>query len=78
MTAETDRYWQVRKSEHATVGDAIERFDRDADAFTAGVQFALDRVTSTVDRLLMDPNTSEYLIGTAANILANVHDGALT
>jgi hypothetical protein len=46
-------------------------------AFTAGVQHALDKMTATIDRLLMDPHTSEYLIGTAANILANVHEGTM-
>jgi hypothetical protein len=59
------------------IGDSIDRFDRDPDAFTAGVQHALDKMTATIDRLLMDPHTSEYLIGTAANILANVHDGTM-
>jgi hypothetical protein len=77
MTAQTDRYCLVRRPEHATIGDAIERYDRDADAFTAGVQHALDKMTGTVDRLLMDPHTSEYLIDMAANILANVHAGLL-
>jgi hypothetical protein len=77
MTAETDRYGQVRRPEHSTIGDAVERFDRDADAFTAGAQHALDKMTGTVDRLFMDPGTSEYLIGVAANILDDVHDGIL-
>jgi hypothetical protein len=77
MTAQTDRYGLIRRPEHATLGDSIDRFDRDPDAFTAGVQHALDKMTATIDRLLMDPHTSEYLIGTAANILANVHDGTM-
>ncbi|MGQ9348936.1 hypothetical protein [Mycolicibacterium gilvum] len=77
MTAATDRYSQVRKAEHSTTGDAIERYSRDTDAFTAGVQYALDKMTGTIDRLLMDPHTSEYLTGLAANILANVHDSIL-
>lgn len=77
MTA-TDEYAATRRAEHATVGDSIERFDRDADAFTAGAQYALDRLIGHVDRLLMDPHTSEYLIGCASDILRSVHDGKLT
>lgn len=78
MTAQTDRYATVRRPEHSTLGDAIYRFDRDADAFTAGVQHGLDRLTGTIDRVLMDPRTSEYLIGVAADILADAHNGKLT
>lgn len=45
MTAQTDRYHGVRRSEHSTFGDSLERYRRDTDAFTAGVQYALDRMT---------------------------------
>lgn len=74
---QTDRYYATRKPEHSTLGDAADRFRRDPDAFTAGAQYALDSMTGTIDRLLMDPNTSEYLISRAAEILAGVHSGAL-
>lgn len=77
MTKQTDRYSQARKPEHSTIGDAIKRHNRDADAFTAGAQYALDRLTQVIDRLLMDPRTSEYLIGRAADTLTNLHDGVI-
>lgn len=77
MSEATDRYSRARKPEHSTIGDAIERFDRDADAFTAGAQYVLDRMTAIIDRILMDPHTSEYLTNRAADILANVHEAIL-
>lgn len=77
MTASTDKYAAVRRPEHSTVGDSVERYNRDPDAFAAGAQHALDKLTGSIDRLLMDPNTSEYLIGLAADVLSNVHDGIL-
>lgn len=78
MTTATDEYYEARLPQHSTMGDARDRFIRDADAFQAGVQHALDRMTGHIDRLLMDPHTSEYLIGCAADILNGVHDGRLT
>lgn len=77
MSPQTDRYASVRIPDHSTIGDATDRYRRDADAFTAGVQHALDEITGIVDRVLMDPHTSEYLIGRAADILKDVQDGHL-
>lgn len=78
MTDATDAYAAVRQADHSTLGDSLTRFYRDADAFTAGAQHALDKMTGHIDRLLMDPHTSEYLIGCAADILRAIHDGYLT
>lgn len=77
MTAQTDRYSCIRNPDHSTLGDAADRHRRDSDAFTAGVQYALDKITATVDRVLMDPHTSEYLIARAADILLAVQEGRL-
>lgn len=71
MTIQTDRYSRTRKPDHSTLGDSIERYNRDADAFQAGAQYALDKITNVVDRVLMDPNTSEYLTEISANILVS-------
>ena len=77
MTAQTDRYALARNPEHSTLGDALDRFVGHPDVFTAGAQYALDRMTGHIDRVLMDPHTSEYLIGVAADILTEVHEGKL-
>ncbi|AEJ93186.1 hypothetical protein FDG57_gp040 [Mycobacterium phage Mutaforma13] len=40
--------------------------------------YALDRIVATIDRVLMDPNTSEYLTDRAADILQGIHAGELS
>lgn len=72
----SDRYNAVRKYEHSTLGDSVERFDRDADAFTAGAQYALDNMLARLDGL-PENVWGDYITGSAADILANVHDGIL-
>lgn len=77
MTAQTDRYDLARNPDHSTLG-ALDRYVLNPDAFTAGVQYALDRMVGHIDRVLMDPHMSEYLIGVTADILTEVHEGKLT
>ena len=74
MSAAHDRYGAQRRPEHSTIGDAHERRQRDPDAFTCGVQYALDRMVGHIDRILMDPHTAEYLTNLAADWLKEEHD----
>lgn len=77
MSPQHDRYTGVRNPDHSTLGDAADRYQRDSDAFTAGAQYALDKIVGTIDRVLMDPHTSEYLIGRATEVLQEVQEGRL-
>lgn len=77
----TDDYSIKRRDEHSTLGDAAQRYHRDADAFTAGAQYALDKIVAGYDELrrhqTLAPVVVSYLIVRAADILTNVHDGQL-
>jgi hypothetical protein len=72
-------YSEERLDVHSTMGDANERFQRDSDAFTAGVQFALDTMLNRMDRTvrIISPQSADSIESTATEILANVHDGRL-
>lgn len=72
-------YDDVRRDKHGTLGDAHARFVRDEDAFTAGVQYALDTMLARTGNIIgvFSPQLPVYLDGEAATILSNVHDGAL-
>lgn len=72
MTAATDRYKAERNPDHSTIGDSLTQYSIAGEAFTAGAQYALDRIVATIDRVLMDPNTSEYLTHRAADILSGL------
>ena len=72
----SDAYGKVRREEHSTLGDAIERFDRDQDAFTAGVQYALDKLNANTHRNFSSA-VGAYIEATAADILTRVHEGRL-
>ena len=67
-------YDDARRSEHATLRAAMDRLNRDEDAFTAGVQYALDTVLNrTPDMNGIGP----YLDALAADLLGSVHRGEL-
>ena len=66
-------YDEVRRSEHSTLDDAADRFERDPDAFTAGAQNALDRLLNHLSRLPSDL----YIETVAADILKAVHEGRM-
>lgn len=70
------KYDSVRKYEHSTLSDATERFARDSDAFTAGVQYALDTLMNRTAGVAVSLS-SEYVEAVAAAILTNIHDGVL-
>lgn len=69
-------YQHSRRDDHATIGDALERFERDQDAFTAGAQYALD---SMVGSTHFAPHgiTAKWVESHAETILDRVHTGAL-
>lgn len=67
-------YDNVRRDEHSTMGDAMDRLKRDEDAFTAGVQYALDRVLNRTPDL---NGMGRYLDTLAADLLGSVHRGEL-
>lgn len=73
----SDAYSEERRDEHSTLGDAAERFHRDEDAFTAGVQYALDRIMSNTRDLLGIYGVGKYVRNVATDILASVHRGEL-
>ncbi|WNM66384.1 hypothetical protein SEA_CULVER_114 [Gordonia phage Culver] len=70
----SDAYSKVRREEHSTLGDAIERFDRDQDAFTAGVQYALDKLIAIQ---ILSIAAGDYIESISADILTRVHEGRL-
>jgi hypothetical protein len=72
-----DRYTLVRRPEHATLGDAAERYQRDPDAFTAGAQYALDVLLSRNEDTLKLYGLDKLVVGSAADVLTQVHDGRL-
>lgn len=41
----SDPYTAVRRDEYATLGDAYRMCEQDPEAFAAGVQYALDKIT---------------------------------
>lgn len=67
-----DRYDAIRRREHYGA-DAIKRHRRDTDAFTAGVQYAFDKLLART-RGLMD---TDYVVECSADILGDVHEGTL-
>lgn len=75
-----DTYSEVRNPDHATLGDSAKRHRRDPDAFTAGVQYALDRVVST-DSMefyeILNAHLPKYMISKATDILTNVKEQRL-
>ncbi|MBU8830809.1 hypothetical protein [Mycolicibacterium goodii] len=71
-----DTYDLARRDEHSTLGDALERYERDADAFAAGAQYALDRIVADV-RALPINLFAGYICGTAADVLTRIHRGEL-
>lgn len=81
MSVRFSRYDRERKTEHNTVGDARERYDRDADAFAAGAQWAMDNLLSDLlsDGVsgVLGPSISEYVDAECARLLARAHRGIL-
>lgn len=72
----SDRYDEVRRDEHSTLGDVTERYRRDSDAFAAGSQYVLDRLTGLAV-LGGAPLPPDYLVGWSATLLDDVHHGRL-
>jgi len=72
----TPDYDAIRRPEHSTLGDSVRCFERDPDVFTAGVQYALDRMLSRAESLLR-PVAVGGIGNIAAGILTSVHAGAL-
>lgn len=83
----SDRYDEVRKPEHSTVGDAIKNRRRNITAFENGAQYALDmllaRTTPGLQALskgkpaMHDLRLAEYVAFEAATVLERVHSGDL-
>lgn len=73
----TYTYSQVRKYEHATLGDSQKRYDRDADAFTAGAQNALDRLLSALSSTMTLRAYGDFIEDAAADILSDIQRGKL-
>lgn len=71
----TFTYEQVRSYEHGTVGGAEKRRSRDPDAFTAGVQYALDHVLK--DIRFNGRVSVSWLEDRAADILTAAREGGL-
>jgi len=73
----SEQYDQVRRVEHCTLGDAVQRWRRDADAFTAGAQYALDRMLNLCDSNGVDRISLAGVDTYAAIVLTAVHEGRL-
>jgi hypothetical protein len=66
-----DKYETVRREEHSTLLDATVRHTRDADAFTSGAQYALDKLLGQNE--IYDGPVNHM----AADILTAIHKGEL-
>ncbi|UTN93631.1 hypothetical protein SEA_YORICK_38 [Mycobacterium phage Yorick] len=69
----SERYRAARNPKHSALGEYLYQFYVAGEAFTAGAQYALDRIVATADKMRMDhPHTSEYLTHRAADILSGL------
>lgn len=69
-------YQNARLDEHSKLVDAIERYKRDRDAFSAGAQYALDEIVGAAAREPAEI-TAEWVDLLAATVLNRVHTGQL-
>jgi hypothetical protein len=70
-----DPYGEVRRDEYSTLGDAYRMCRQDPEAFAAGAQYALDRLTNEHNGLTLEQHKREFLLLTAAETLTRALAG---